>query len=261
MRTAIDILREAVTEFDRQPHVLFIVPHPDDETIGAGITISRLSRVTVIHVTDGSPRDARFVSPHFNGTAAEYAEARANEGRAALTLAGLDESAIHCLGYRDQEASYEMASVAEQIGIVLDDLRPDVVITVPYEGGHPDHDACAFAVSAAAAPRRIPVAEMALYHSDQGQLVSGRFLSEEDELIVNIGPYERSLKQKMFDCFRTQRDLMSQFPITRERFRNAPAYDFSQPPHHGPLYYEILGWPMSGEIWRHLATQARSASN
>jgi LmbE family N-acetylglucosaminyl deacetylase len=258
MRSAIDIVRGAVTGAGPHPHVLFIAAHPEDETIGAGITISRLSRVTVVHVTDGSPRDSRFIAMKFTGTATEYAAVRAREVNAALTLAGVAEPSIHCLGYRDQEASHEMSSVAEQVGIVLDDLRPDVVVTVPYEGGHPDHDACAFAVHAAAAMRSVPIAEMALYHSHDGQMVAGRFLSDLDELIVDLGSYERALKTKMYDCFATQRDVLSQFPIGRERFRDAPAYDFSEPPHAGQLHYETLGWPMSGEVWRRLARQARS---
>ena len=260
MRSAIDIVRGAVTGTGPHPHVLFIVPHPDDETIGAGVTISRLSRVTVVHVTDGSPRDSRFIAPAFTGSAAEYAAARAREVYAALSLAGVEDPCIHSLGYRDQEVSYEMESVAEQVGIVIDEVRPDVVVTVPYEGGHPDHDACAFAIHAAAPMRGVPIAEMALYHAQEGRLVAGRFLSDDDELVIELGSYERALKTKMYDCFATQRDLLSRFPIGRERFRDAPEYDFSQPPHSGSLYYETLGWPMSGDAWRRLARQASGLS-
>jgi hypothetical protein len=36
----------------------------------------------------------------------------------------------------------------------------------------------------------------------------------------------------------------------------APRYDFTRPPHRGQLYYETLGWPMTGERFRQLAREA-----
>jgi hypothetical protein len=41
-----------------------------------------------------------------------------------------------------------------------------------------------------------------------------------------------------------------------ERFRPLVRYDFSRPPHRGSLYYEQLGWRMTGERWRELARAA-----
>jgi hypothetical protein len=37
--------------------------------------------------------------------------------------------------------------------------------------------------------------------------------------------------------------------------RAAPSYDFSQPPHAGQLWYECLGWRMTGTKWRELAAE------
>ena len=47
----------------------------------------------------------------------------------------------------------------------------------------------------------------------------------------------------------------AKFPIEMERFRVAPCYDFSRPPHAGPLWYEILGFSMGGEMWRRAAAE------
>jgi hypothetical protein len=38
-----------------------------------------------------------------------------------------------------------------------------------------------------------------------------------------------------------------------EWFREAPDYDFTQPPHQGELHYERLGWNITGELWWHHA--------
>jgi hypothetical protein len=56
-------------------------------------------------------------------------------------------------------------------------------------------------------------------------------------------------------CFRTQAKILSQFDSARERFRAAPAYDFTAPPHEGRLLYEEWGW-MSGADWRRSARAA-----
>ncbi len=46
----------------------------------------------------------------------------------------------------------------------------------------------------------------------------------------------------MLACFRTQAAILSHFDRQAERFRPAPAYDFTAPPHPGPLNYEDWGW-------------------
>ena len=60
----------------------------------------------------------------------------------------------------------------------------------------------------------------------------------------------------MIDCFSTQRWLLEQFDLSTERFRAAPSYDFSDPPHPGDLHYETLGWGIAGEDWRREAVDA-----
>jgi hypothetical protein len=63
----------------------------------------------------------------------------------------------------------------------------------------------------------------------------------------------------MVDCFTTQRGMLLQFPLSPERFRLAPAYDFREPPHPGPLLYEMFGWGSSGTEWRNRAAEALDA--
>ncbi len=65
-----------------------------------------------------------------------------------------------------------------------------------------------------------------------------------------------SRKQRMIDCFATQRWLLEQFDLSTERFRVAPEYDFREPPHPGELHYETLGWGIAGAEWRRAASEA-----
>ena len=238
---------------------LVVAAHPDDETIGAGVLLSRLEDPWVLHVTDGAPRDPQFVWGGFQGTWEEYARARRQELEQAMALAGIGQERLRCLGYADQEVAFSLPRLARELAGVFCELGPDVVLTHAYEGGHPDHDSVAFAVSAAvqALERPPEVVEMALYHAGPQGMETGRFLPfppGSPESRIDLTPEERALKGRMLAAFPTQAEVLQDFlPPTDEVFRSAPAYDFTRPPHDGPLQYELWGFPMTGERWRMLA--------
>jgi hypothetical protein len=64
-------------------------------------------------------------------------------------------------------------------------------------------------------------------------------------------------KRRMLDAFATQRATLAPFGVGEERFRVAPAYDFTRPPHAGGLHYEQYPWGMTQRRWRRLARAAR----
>ena len=91
-------------------------------------------------------------------------------------------------------------------------------------------------------------------------MVVGVFLpGPTDELVVPLGDAALLRKQSMVDCFRTQREMLRHFPLSPERFRMAPDYDFRQPPHAGALLYETFGWDITAADWRLRATAALEA--
>ena len=142
-----------------------------------------------------------------------------------------------------------------------------MILTHPYEGGHPDHDATAFAVHAACRLLRhegtTPPAlvEMTSYHLRAGALTTYEFLpnGEGPVITVRLGMEERFLKRRMVECHATQQQVLDHFPIDIERFRPAPRYDFARPPHPGRLYYEQFDWGLTGARWRALAADALAA--
>ena len=232
--------------------MLVVVAHPDDETIGAGGMMAGLAAVEdvhVVHLTDGAPRDRRWFPQHFDGTREEYAATRAAEARQALLYANVDD--VRTLGCPDQEAVYYVRELAEQLRAIIEELRPDRILTNAYEGGHPDHDASAMIVQSLGM-----AIEMPLYHARRGSFTTLQFADDRDGIIINLDDEQILRKQRMYDCYATQQEVLAQFPIGIERFRVAPCYDFTQPPHAGPLWYEILGFPIDGETWRRVAAEA-----
>jgi hypothetical protein len=66
-------------------------------------------------------------------------------------------------------------------------------------------------------------------------------------------------KQRMMAAYRSQQAVLQSFDTEKESLRVAPEYDFAQPPHPGKLWYEQLGWPLSGQQWRALARSAAAS--
>ncbi|HET7625067.1 MAG TPA: PIG-L family deacetylase [Verrucomicrobiae bacterium] len=246
------------------PSVAIVAAHPDDEVIGAGAQLRRWPKVSIIHVTDGSPLnstdawDAGFV------TCEDYASARQRESMAALALAGVDSTQFHPVAFPDQEASLNLRGLTEALVRKFTELQSEIIITHAYEGGHPDHDATAFGVRAAKkilmddfgfAPEII---EMTSYFNRAGIMATGEFLPRARCRIrsFELSESEREFKRRLFACFKTQRNVLQYFPIGVERFRIAPEYDFTRPPHPGRLFYEQFDWGISGAQWRILAREA-----
>lgn len=131
------------------PRVLVVAAHPDDEVIGAGVRLGCLGRVWCLHLTDGAPRDGMDARAAGFDDIGAYARARRRELLRALRLVGIRAAQAWVLGVADQTASFELMRVTRGVLGMLRWVRPEVVLTHPYEGGHPDHDAAAFAVQLA----------------------------------------------------------------------------------------------------------------
>ena len=235
-----------------------VVAHPDDETLGCGSLLSRISELTLIHVTDGAPRNGDDAARHGFASPQAYAAARRAELEQATAMAGLPTDRLVALGWSDQEASLHVVGIAHELARRL--AGTDVVLTHAFEGGHPDHDAAALAVRGAchllgtgAAPA---VIEMPLYRAGpDGWAVQG-FADTAGEVVLELTPEEQGLKQAMLAAFQTQRNVLTRFSSATERYRPAPAHDFSELPNGGELLYEIQYWGMTGARWLQLARPA-----
>jgi LmbE family N-acetylglucosaminyl deacetylase len=247
------------------PCTLVVAAHPDDETVGAGAQLARLRQAArVVHLTDGAPRDGTDARAAGFATREAYAAARRAELLSALAEAGVPATAAFCLGYPDQEASLHLAEAARRLGREVVRQRARLVLAPAYEGGHPDHDAAAFAAATACALARrsapglvVQLFEYPLYHAGpDGPWQQGFLPGPGPELDIPLAPEQQAVKRRMLDCFASQRHVLERFPCDRERFRRAPARDFTRPPHEGRLQYEGFPWGMTGERFRALAAGA-----
>jgi N-acetylglucosamine malate deacetylase 2 len=254
MRDCLQFLTERRAD---SPRILVVSPHPDDEVIGAGTRLPLLRNALVVQVTDGAPADMADALAVGCSSRAEYAALRHRELKNALALCGVSDTIE--LNIPDQEAAFDLNLLTEQLETLVRDHKPEYIITVPYEGGHPDHDATAFAVHQACARLAFSPAiiEMLSYHSENGSCVMDRFLEESSTILrVPLSSREVEFKKRLFQCFASQARVLKWFRTDLEKFRLAPSYNFSRPPHDGQLYYEMFPWGMTSQRWCELASHA-----
>jgi hypothetical protein len=91
----------------------------------------------------------------------------------------------------------------------------------------------------------------------EARMETGCFLpGQRQGRVLELSGRAQAVKTSMLRRFRTQIHMLANFPVEHERFRPAPAYDFSEPPHPGKLYYEYFNWGIKGRRWRELAEEA-----
>ncbi len=248
--------------------VLLVAAHPDDEVIGAGGRLPHLRhRLLIVHLTDGAPPDLVDARRVGFASAPEYASARRRELHEALALAGIGTESTLSLGVPDTRAAFALPLLTRALATLIEAMEPDIVLTHPFEGGHPDHDATAYAVqrSVALARRRgqaPAIVEFTSYHAGACGIEPGVFLAGPrpvPEITVPLGAREQALKASMLGCFASQAETLQFFPVREERFRIAPVYNFTVRPHEGQLWYERFPWGIPWAEWERVVGEADAA--
>jgi LmbE family N-acetylglucosaminyl deacetylase len=244
--------------------VLVVMAHPDDEIIAAGALMARAPKTGVICLTNGAPREERYARHAGFDNWIDYAQTRRGEAEAALALLRRDLAVSEALEISDLELAFNIVPVARHL---MKSLQAGFghVVTHPYEGGHADHDATALIVHAACAlvarlgGRPPVIVEAPFYNAASGAYVYGEFAPHADAGLVvqfDLSPEEQTLKDRMFACHSSQKDVLPLFGVSNERFRIAPRYHFSARPHQGEVGFNKLTPTITGRIWRAAAWQA-----
>ncbi len=229
---------------------VILVAHPDDEVIGFGALMQQMKRAVVVFATDGAPRDEYFWKQY--GSREAYADVRRQEARAALAVVGAEPIFLADSvpgGIADQELFRHLPAAVEAVEQVLADEQPGALLTLSYEGGHPDHDSACFIASQVGKNHGIPVWEAPLYHRHpDGAGAIQKFhqrSAEEVELHVEGEPMRK--KVEMFHSYKSQKLVLDVFRPEIETFRPLADYDFTRRPMPWKLNYELWQWSMNGD--------------
>jgi LmbE family N-acetylglucosaminyl deacetylase len=241
--------------------MLLVAAHPDEETIGLGAQLHRCTNLTILHLTDGAPRNLVDARRHGFEDAAAYAAARSHELDAALAAGGV-RARTRTFSRADQGLWRELVDLTRELTALLEEYRPEILVTHAYEGGHPDHDSAAFICqrATAALPNETQPArfEFAGYNAADGALRWGRFIHRSDREVCEIDLTAAEIERKaaMLACFTTQAEVLRSISLSPEYLRAAPDYDFTRAPHAGALWYEGQDWGAKGADWRRAASGA-----
>src|SRR5205807_2460533 len=204
----------------------------------------------VVFATDGAPHDEYFWGPY--GSPEKYSQIRQEEAREALGIIGTEPIFLSDKvegGIADQELFNRLNGAVKAFDRVVEQIHPDCLVTLAYEGGHPDHDAACFIASHVGRNRGLPVWESPLYHrnADGAGAVQTfpRLTGREIELQVNGEALEKKLK--MFHTYKSQKLVLEQSRPEVEQFRPVADYDFTHRPLPWKLNYELWQWKMTGE--------------
>lgn len=246
------------------PATMLVFAHPDDESIALGGRMSRFADACLVQVTDGAPGNQQDSRACGFARLQDYRRARRREFSEAMRLAGLSATRFEFLEIPDQEATPALVPLTRRIAELMEQQRPACIVTHPYEGGHPDHDACAFAVHHAVKLLREAqfspaILEAAFYHARADGIATGSFSAtpcSTAEITRILTAEEQARKQALLDCYATQRQTLSYFPVDCERFRVAPQYDFLRPPDSGSVFYDRYAWGMNSQRFCAMAREA-----
>ncbi len=225
-----------------RPHegpVLVVFPHPDDEVFFCASLrhfIRNGRSPHLIYVTGGrlAPRGhrLRWLSR-------------------SLVAAGIGSVPVELLGFEDGRCVARMGELRDELRGHMSRLRPPAVFTVAYEGGHPDHDACHWAVVRAAdsSAERPTVYEFPTYHRGGRLFRAGALLPDRGEVYrTPVGEGDLRRKAAVLRCHGPHGALLRYFlqlfldrpELSRgEPYRRVARRSYLDPPHDGRLGYEL----------------------
>ncbi len=207
----------------------FVFAHQDDELGYSGL-ISRLAKnANCLWVTNGDG-----LAPFVNADPEEYAQLRINECIEVRKILGVplentedlrhSEIAIydHFVEYKLKNKSEDeilafFEPIARGVFDWLKDVKPDVVYSLAYQGGHPEHDiVSAFAGLAAKRLAAVQSREIKLVHLPEYEftiLIPMRFKPwyKGEILSIQLTPDELDKKFRVMQAYPSQVELFDKF--------------------------------------------------
>lgn len=229
--------------------ILLLIPHPDDEVVGAAATVARCraagDEFFGLYLTDGIPAPEQLWRRDRPGRA-KRVERRRHEAREAAAILGIVPAAF--LGYPSRALKAHLGAAASRIAETAAAHAVDALWVPAWEGGHQDHDVANFLASKCAGGR--PVVEFAEYNRGGGAARWNRFAAPngtETELRLTAG--EIAAKRRLVAIYGSESANLARVRFEIESRRPLAAYDYGKPPHDGMLLRERFHWV--GRLFRH----------
>lgn len=145
-------LATGLPAFSAQTRLLMVAPHPDDETIAAGLLIQQVRaaggavRILLVTAGDNNPWPQRWVERRVRIGAAErqrWGQRRQAEMLAALQRLDVPAEALQALGWPDMGVTGRLlqpgSTAVSTLAAAIRDFRPSLIALPSLDDRHPDH--------------------------------------------------------------------------------------------------------------------------
>jgi LmbE family N-acetylglucosaminyl deacetylase len=223
--------------------ILILCPHPDDEVVACSATLGRAresgAKVAVLFLTHGCVDAATMWAWRRDRYAAVIARRRAEAERVAAELG------IAIAGFSERPARHlwrELAEAEREVRAAVAAFAVDQLWVPAFEGGNPDHDG-ANAIASRLAAEGMNVLEFAEYNLAGGRINANRFLQPNGtEQTFELSDAEAASKRRAVATYASERRNLADVRTQQEVCRPLAAYDYSEPPHAGKLWYARFQW-------------------
>jgi len=251
--------------FNEKTRVMFVFAHQDDEAVYAGLIQRIRGQKMFLWVTNG---DGLAKQAGMNPI--DYAGMREMECKAAMKMLGVSWESLRFLGHSEIKIYSSLVRVAEekekrhevfsyfrgisaQVEAEIRGFRPDVVFTLAWQGGHPEHDLCHyFTYLATGKMKGVRLFELPEYELFYTCLLRFPFWERKNIYELELTDKEVQKKLQVLGCYPSQEWLFAPFrkwlrvrryldallegkmknPLAREFFREVPnTRDYFTPPH------------------------------
>lgn len=222
--------------------ILILIPHPDDEVVGACAAIGRAqdlgAEVFGLYLTTGVPA-LEVLWPWQRRGHAAWVARRRDEARRVARLLGIEPLAF--LDSPTRRLKDHLAAARDVVRGAIAGHGIDTVWVPAYEGGHQDHDSASALASTVS--DLAEVWEFAEYNFSEKYVTAQNFpVATGREDVLGLTPAEVARKRQALGCYPSEKGNLTYVGTARECFRPQVAYDYSRPPHAGPCFYQRFQW-------------------
>ncbi len=218
-------------------NILFIIPHPDDEIVGACIIIRRFllegKKIHFFFITNGVLSKDNLWFWQKKQYKRNYMTRR-NE-----MYLSMKELGVTNFSYQDVPTRTLKEIISEthsKIKQIISLKKIDTIFCPAYEGGHQDHDVANYICSKFS--DICDIYEFPEYNFYKMKINCNTFIDDDkNQNILELTDEEKKFKSNCLKVYRSEKKNLNYITIHKESFRPIKKYDYSKPPHAGVLFY------------------------
>ncbi len=259
-----------------QTRLLVVAPHPDDETLAAGLLIQQVlaagGEVSVLLLTpgDNNPWPQRWIERRIRIRPEDkrrWGQRRMAELGQAMRRLGLPPQALHAMGWPDMGLSDLLLRSGDQavdaLATVIGQLAPTLIAIPALGDRHPDHGAAHVLMRLALARLDQPISTLAyLVHGQTKKINYPQIAPSPGQQRVKLEALAAHLSQMTLSAERMRRMAgrpEAYEPLSTQEVRGDRSLPWSPPLALQPwLRLSVIG-PAGAQSWRWLDAPIRRA--